>query len=104
MTTRNILTENTSGGAHARAERLMDAYAKMTGRAVRGANFENAMADMISDLAILWQIESAVDAAEARAEGGVGGGGTVEGICELGAGFARDLLDAEYEASRRGCE
>jgi hypothetical protein len=104
MTTKNILTENTSGGAHARAERLMDAYAKMTGRTVRGAAFEESVAEMISDLAILWQIESAVDAAEARAEGGVGGGGTVEGICEQGAGFARDLLDAEYEASRRGCE
>jgi hypothetical protein len=104
MTTRNILTENTSGGAHARAERLMDFYAKMTGRATRGAAFEETLAEMVADLAIHWEIECGVAAAEAIAEGGVGGGGTIEGICELGAGFARDLLDAEYEASRRGCE
>ena len=104
MTTRNILTENTSGGAHARAERLMDFYAEMTGRPTRGAAFEESVADMIADLAIHWEIESGVAAAEAIAEGVVGGGGTVEGICEQGAGFARDLLDAEYAASRRGCE
>jgi hypothetical protein len=101
MATRKILTENTSGGAYARADRLMDAYAAMTGRPVRGAAFVETLAEMIADLAILWEIESGVAAAEARAEGGVGGGGTIEDICEQGAGFARDLLDAEYEASRR---
>jgi hypothetical protein len=58
------------------------------------------LADMIADIAIHWEIESGIAAAEAIAEGGVGGGGTVEGICEQGAGFARDLLDAEDEESR----
>jgi hypothetical protein len=100
MATSNNLTANTSGAAHARAEKLMDLYEEMTGRSTRGAAFEESVAEMIADLAIIWVIESGVDSAEMRAEGGVGGGGTVEGICEQGAGFARDLLDAEDEESR----
>jgi hypothetical protein len=103
MATSNNLTANTSGAAHARAEQLMSLYEEMTGRSTRGAAFEESVADMIADIAIHWEIESGIAAAEAIAEGGVGGGGTVEGICEQGAGFARDLLDAEDEESRMEC-
>ena len=100
MATNSKLAENTSGAAYARAEGLMTRYAEMTGRSSRGEAFEETLAVMIADLAILWEIESGVSAAEAAAEGGVAGGGTVEGICEQGAGYARELLDAEEEESR----
>lgn len=59
-------------------------YCRSTGRTGRGEDFAEAIAELIADLAILWEIESGIDAAEAAAEGGVGGGGTVEGICEQG--------------------
>ncbi len=103
MATSNPETKNTSGAAHSRAEGLMAFYRGMTGRSGRGEDFEEMLADMIADIAIHWEIESGIAAAEAIAEGGVGGGGTVEGICEQGAGFARDLLDAEDEESRMEC-
>ena len=100
METNTLPTENTSGAAHSRAEAVLSFYCRSTGRTGRGEDFAEAVAELIADLAILWEIESGIAGAEAAAEGGVAGGGTVEGICEQGAGYARELLDAEDEESR----
>jgi len=102
MTTNTLPTANTSGAAHSRAEAVLSFYCQSTGRPGRGEDFAEAVADLIADLAILCEIESGIDAAESQADGGIGCGcgGTVETICEQGAGLARDLLDAEDEASR----
>lgn len=104
METNTLPTANTSGAAHSRAEAVLSYYCRSTGRPGRGGGFAEAVADLIADLAILCEIESGIDAAEAQADGGIGCGcgcgGTVETICEQGAGLARDLLDAEDEESR----
>ena len=102
MEANTLLTENTSGAAYSRAEAVLSHYCRSTGRTGRGEDFAEAIAELIADLAILWEIESGIDAAEAQADGGIGCGcgGTVETICEQGAGLARELLDAEDEASR----
>jgi len=105
MATNALPTANTSGAAYARAEAVLSYYCQSTGRPGRGEDFAEAVADLIADLAILCEIESGIDAAEAQADGGIGCGcgGTVETICEQGAGLARDLLDAEDEESRMEC-
>lgn len=103
MTVNDLPTENTSGAAYTRAEAILAFYAKATGRSGCGADYEEMIADVIADLAVHCEIEAGVASAEAIAEGGTGGGSTVESICEQGAGLARDLLTAEYEASREDC-
>lgn len=102
METNTLPTENTSGAAYSRAEAVLSYYCRSTGRPGRGEDFAEAVADLIADLAILCEIESGIAAAEAQADGGIGCGcgGTVEMICEQGAGLARELLDAEDEESR----